>query len=350
MTRRVAAVGIPLVVGAAIAAGVLAFTGSDEPREGVATTLPEGFVPDYGGLSGSSTFASIEQLKEGWQTDFSRHTVPLKSFQRGGPGRDGIPAVRRAIVVPVDEVDFLPEDEPVLELVVNGRARAYPFGALLFHEIVNDRVGGVPVVVTFCPLCNTAIAFDGRVGGVTLTFGATGNLRNADLVMYDHQTESWWQQFGGEGVVGRHAGAALRRLPARGILWEEFKAEHPDGSVATSADALGLDLFYGENPYLGTLDPLQPSPFPAGNADDRRLPPSERVVLIEEGDDAVAVPFSLLEEKKEIEVALAGKALVVRLNGRTADVRDESGALVNFSEPFWFSVAAFRPGVVIVAE
>ena len=96
-----------------------------------------------------------------------------------------------------------------------GDARAYPLQILVWHELVNDRVGGIPVLVTFCPLCNTAIAFDRRVRGRTLGFGTTGNLRFADLVMYDRGTESWWQQFSGVALVGHYAGARLRQLPAR---------------------------------------------------------------------------------------------------------------------------------------
>ncbi len=85
----------------------------------------------------------------------------------------------------------------MIELTVGGETRAYPLQILIWHEIVNDELGGLPVAVTFCPLCNTAIAFDRRVEGRTLDFGTTGKLRHSDLVMYDRQTESWWQQFGG---------------------------------------------------------------------------------------------------------------------------------------------------------
>jgi len=303
-------------------------------------------APDYSRLSGSSMYADLAQLKRGWRTDFSRHSVPLSSFQRGGPGRDGIAAVEQPWIVPAGRVDFLPPEEPVLELVVRGEARAYPFGILLLHEIVNDRIAGVPVVVTFCPLCNTALAFDRRLAGRTLTFRVTGNLRNADLVMYDRQTESWWQQFGGEGLVGHYAGAKLRRLPSRSVLWRDFRREHPEGLVVT--DRADRSFLYGKNPYLGALDPRTPAPFPALGGDDRRLPPSERVVLIERGGRALAVPFSALAGKGAVDVEVSGVRLHVRLNGRTADVRDERGRLIAFSEPFWFAAASFRPDVELV--
>jgi hypothetical protein len=159
----------------------------------------------------------------GWKTDFSRHVVPLDQFQSGGPGKDGIPAIDEPRFVPVSRMDVVEPKEPVIELVVRGRARAYPIQILIWHEIVNDEVSGIPVAVTFCPLCNTSLVFERRVRGRTLDFGTTGNLRNSDLVMYDRQTESWWQQFGGAGLVGHYAGARLRVLPSRIVSWKQFR-------------------------------------------------------------------------------------------------------------------------------
>ncbi len=157
-----------------------------------------------------------------WQTNFARHTVPLSGFESGGPGKDGIPAIDNPTFETVAGTAYLTPREPVIELVVKGKARAYPIQILIWHEIVNDLVAGVPVAVTLCPLCNTALVFDRRVRGRRLDFGTTGNLRNSDLVMYDRQTETWWQQFGGAGVVGRYAGVRLRRVPGRIVAWSVF--------------------------------------------------------------------------------------------------------------------------------
>src|SRR5438128_7946001 len=175
--------------------------------------------------------AADPALTAGWKTDFSRHLVPLSQFQSGGPGKDGIPALDHPRFAPASAIDWLASREPVIELAVGRDVRAYPLQILVWHEIVNDRVGGIPVAVTFCPLCNTAIVFDRRVGGRTLSFGTTGNLRNSDLVMYDRQTESWWQQFGGEAIVGRYTGSRLAQLPARVVAWSAFRRAHPDGRV-----------------------------------------------------------------------------------------------------------------------
>jgi hypothetical protein len=298
----------------------------------------------------------------GWKTDFSRHVVPLDQFQSGGPGKDGIPAIDEPRFVPVSRMDVVEPKEPVIELVVRGRARAYPIQILIWHEIVNDEVSGIPVAVTFCPLCNTSLVFERRVRGRTLDFGTTGNLRNSDLVMYDRQTESWWQQFGGAGLVGHYAGARLRVLPSRIVSWKQFRQEHPRALVLSRET--GHSPPYGQNPYEG-YDEIASGPiFPTAHADDDRLSPKERVVFVQRGGEAIAVPFSTLRERRVVRVRVAGHRLVVRWRpgvasaldsplislGRdvgTAEVR-ENGRLVQFDQPFWFTVAAFRPDVKVI--
>jgi hypothetical protein len=145
------------------------------------------FIP--GLLPGSSMLWSLS-----WSnTDFSKMSVDPSEIISGGPRKDGIPSIDDPTFTPAAQVD-IPPTVPVISLQVNGEAKAYPLGILMSHEIVNDRIGGIPVTVTYCPLCNSAIVFDARLDGMELTFGTTGNLRNSDLVMYDRQTESWWQQ------------------------------------------------------------------------------------------------------------------------------------------------------------
>jgi Protein of unknown function (DUF3179) len=301
-------------------------------------------------------------ITAGWKTDFSKHSVPLSEFRSGGPGKDGIPAIDEPKFISVGVADFLEPQEPVIALELNGDARAYPIQILVWHEIVNDVVGGVPVAVTFCPLCHTAIVFDRRAVGRTLDFGTTGNLRNADLVMYDRQTESWWQQFGGRALVGELEGAELEQLPARIVAWRDFQDEHAGGKVLSRET--GHVRSYGENPYTG-YDDVDSSPFvPVRNSNDKRLPPKERVVFIERDGEAVAVPFSAIRRRKVVRLELGGNRLVVRWRPGVASPLDsaaiagghdvgaaevrENGRLVAFDEPFWFAVAAFRPDVRII--
>jgi Protein of unknown function (DUF3179) len=317
-------------------------------------------LPDVG--PGLGEASPRPNLRAGWETDFSKRSVSLGEFMSGGPGKDGIPAVDAPRFAAVEDADFLEDREPVIELVLDGDARGYPIQILIWHEIVNDAVADVPVAVTFCPLCNTAIVFDRRVDGQTLDFGTTGNLRNSDLVMYDRQTESWWQQFGGQALVGALTGAKLEHLPSRIVAWADFRREHRQGKVLSRET--GFSRPYGENPYVG-YDSVDSSPiFPTKNADDERLPPKERVVFIERGGEAVAVPFSSLRERKVVRVEVGGSRLIVRwrpgvsssldepeiATGRdtgAAEVR-EGGRLTRFDQPFWFAVAAFRPDARIV--
>lgn len=281
----------------------------------------------------------------GWKTNGQRQLVPLTEFRPGGPGRDGIPALTRPRVVPVASVRHLAANAPVIEVVVGGEARAYPLEVLVWHEIANDVLGGRPVAVTFCPLCNTALAFDPTVDGRVLEFGATGLLRNSDLVMYDRQTETWWQQFGGLGLIGDLAGTKLRRIPARIVRWDAFARAHPAATVV--GRETGYDRPYGTNPYPGYDDADSGPWFTAANEDDRRLRPKERVVFVEHADDAVAVPHTALRGGRTVRVRLGGRELTVRAARGGVDVRS-GGRTVAYTEPFWFAVAAFRPTVRIV--
>jgi Protein of unknown function (DUF3179) len=312
-----------------------------------------------GGGAGLRKRADLS-IERGWKTDFRKHAVPLGEFQEGGPGKDGIPALVRPSFESVSHVDWLRRREPVIELELNGEARAYPLQILTWHEIANDAIGGLPVAITFCPLCNTALVFDRRVDGRTLEFGTTGKLRNSDLVMYDRQTESWWQQFGGDGVVGEYTGTHLRQLPARIVAWGEFRRAHPEGRVLSRHT--GYSRPYGENPYAGYDDVSSPPFFPVSRS-DKRLPPKERVVLIERDSRAIAIPYSALAKRPVTRVTLAGHRLEIHYHrgvasaldsASVADGRDvgaaevlENGRPIPFSEPFWFAVAAFRPKVVL---
>jgi Protein of unknown function (DUF3179) len=184
------------------------------------------------------------------KTDFSRRTVELAEIESGGPPKDGIPAIDRPRFVGVPAARaWLKGKEPVIVLRMGRDARAYPLQILMYHEIVNDSVNGVPVAVTFCPLCNASIVFERRVGERVLDFGTTGRLRFSDLVMYDRQTESWWQQFTGRGIVGHYAGTGLKKIASEIVSFADFAAAHPTGLVLSRET--GYPRPYGRNPYTG---------------------------------------------------------------------------------------------------
>lgn len=261
---------------------------------------------------GAGAAAERDELtvsRAGWKTDFSRHSVPLGEFSAGGPPRDGIPPIDEPrFVSPADASRWLDGQEPVLVVERGATARAYPHQILIWHEIVNDVLAGVPIAATYCPLCNSAVVFDRRVGGRTLRLGTTGNLRHSDLVMWDDATESWWQQLTGEAVVGELTGERLRALPSETLSFADFRARHPDGEVL-SRDT-GYERDYGTNPYVGYDEP-DTQPFLLDGEADGRLPPKERVVSIIRGEEAAVVPFSRLRRRPVANVEVAGESLVV---------------------------------------
>jgi hypothetical protein len=247
--------------------------------------------------------------KEGWGTDFARYSVPLSEFASGGPGRDGIPPVDEPRFVSVAAAARLLDDrEPVLAVEVAGRARAYPHEILVWHEIVNDTLAGRPIAVSYCPLCNSSLVFDRRVVGRTLTFGTTGNLRNSDLVMWDRQTESWWQQLTGEAVVGELTGERLRVLESQTLSFADFGARYPGGEVLSRRT--GFERDYGRNPYEG-YDAPDEQPFLLAREADRRLPPKERVLSLIRAQRAVVVPFSSLARRPVVQLDFDGEPVVV---------------------------------------
>ncbi len=244
----------------------------------------------------------------GWKTDFSKHSVPLSEIMGGGPPRDGIPPIDHPKFQSVSQADWLASNEPVIAFSEGDDHRAYPLEVLIWHEIANDTVGGVPVVVTFCPLCNTAIALDRRVDGRVLDFGTTGNLRKSDLVMWDRQTESWWQQIAGEAIVGALTGKSLKLLPASIISWGDFKRAFPSGRVL-SKDT-GFDRPYGKNPYVG-YDNVGQRPFLYSGPIDGRLAAMERVVSVSFNGEDVAYPFGVLQKRRVISDKVGGRSVVV---------------------------------------
>ncbi len=239
--------------------------------------------------------ANPSYWKHEWpRTDFTKHSVAFDEIFSGGPPKDGIPSIDDPKFVPISEEKELTDTDPVIGLVINGVAKAYPLRILIWHEIVNDTIGGVPVSVTFCPLCNTAVVYDRRLDGKVLDFGTTGKLRNSDLVMYDRQTESWWQQFLGQGIIGEMNGKTLKALPARLESWANFKTRAPKGMVQVP-NSKGMRS-YGANPYSG-YDSLD-RPFLYSGEMPKNVAPLSRVVSTQDRTQAWSLDF--LRQKKVI--------------------------------------------------
>lgn len=225
-----------------------------------------------------TVLASPDIWRAEWtKTDFSRASVDFDEILSGGPPKDGIPALDGPRMVPVGRERRLDDREPVMVLELDGHTpRAWPIRYLTWHEIVNDEVGGVPVAVTFCPLCNAGIIFDRRLGGQVLSFGVSGKLRHSDMIMYDRQTESWWQQALGEGIVGAMTGRQLTQLPGWMESWGSFRARNPDGLVMDEPD---WPRSYGRNPYAGYDSLARPFLY-SGEMPPHGIEPLSRVVRV----------------------------------------------------------------------
>jgi len=274
-------------------------------------------INEDGIMIGDDRRDGLRRLTNSWNTDWTRHTISYDEVLSGGVSRDGIPSVDNPQFESIETAeDWLAATEPVIALEINGEARAYPLSILTRHEIVNDELNGVSVAVTFCPLCNSALVFDRTVGGEVYEFGVSGLLRNSDLIMYDRSTESLWQQFTGEGIVGEHAGDQLEFIPAPLVSFDEFKNGYPQGEVLSRDTGIYSPASYGRNPYQGyDTEGSRPFLFRDGSGAlkemDPRLAGLARVVGVNINDEQVAYPYSIISEVGAVNDTVGGQDIVV---------------------------------------
>ncbi len=299
-----------------------------------------------------ATMASADPKfwKHEWpRTDFTQSAVPFVEILSGGPPKDGIPALDAAQFLEVTDVDGLDPQEPVITVELAGqRPRAYPIRYLTWHEIVNDDIGGVPVAVTYCPLCNSALTFDRRVEDQVLSFGVSGKLRNSDMVMYDRQTESWWQQAIGQGIVGEMMGVTLTLLPSWMEPYGVYVDRNPDGLVMAQP---AFPRAYGRNPYVGYDQSVRPFLY-SGENPPHNINPLMRVVRVENS------AWTMERLRQEGEITEAGVRITWESGmaspldtgaipeGRDIGwvrVRDGSGQDVPHDVMFAFAFHAFHP-------
>ncbi|MHC4265023.1 MAG: DUF3179 domain-containing protein [Planctomycetota bacterium] len=245
----------------------------------------------------------------GLRTNTDKSLIDLKEIMSGGPGKDGIPALLNPKFVNLKKATgWLNPREPVVSLVIDNHARAYPLQILMWHEMVNDEVGGVPVLVTFCPLCYTAIAFDRTIDEQVEVFGVSGLLRQSNLLMYDKGTESLWQQVTGQAVVGDLIGKQLKPLAAQIISFEQFKSAYPEGLVLSRSTGYARD--YGRNPYVG-YDDISQRPYLFNGLPDERLRPMEKVIAISISETDKAYPYKVTQKERVINDIVAKQPLVI---------------------------------------
>lgn len=234
---------------------------------------------------------------EGWsQTDFSKSSVDFDTILSGGPPKDGIPSIDQPKFWLAKDIEGLEADEPIIGLTVNGETKAYPIRILTWHEIINDVIGGVPVAVTYCPLCNAAVVFERMVDGKPTEFGVSGKLRYSDMIMYDRNSESWWQQFTGEAIIGAALGTKLKILPSRTQSWSQFARKFPDSQVLVPNNVHTRQ--YGVNPYVKYDSALKPFLFTGEFPDD--IAPMTYVVAVQDIDEPFVVTLAKVREEKQL--------------------------------------------------
>src|SRR6056297_3259132 len=335
-----------LLVSAAMACGTGTTEKAEQPADRPASRPAAGPAAGPGGLIENPGPIPSGPLGE-FSTDFTRSTITFETILSGGPPKDGIPSIDSPTFISREAADqWIGPQEAVLVLRYEGRVRVYPLQILMWHEIVNDVIDGASVIVTYCPLCNTGVAFKGEIDGQSLDFGTNGRLRYSNLIMYDRQSETWWQQASGRGLIGEYAGRSLPMLPISILPWNEVlhsyggsksgPEEAADGelgnfytpenanekvTVEVLSKETGYSRPYGNNPYQG-YDTNSSAFLYAGPETPDEYETMERVLAVQVEDEERAFPFEQLKSEMVTEASIGGRRVVVFWQPGTASALD----------------------------
>lgn len=279
--------------------------------------------------------------------DTSDSSIPKRLIKNGGPGKDGIPSINRPRFITGSQADFLKNSDRILGVALDSEVKAYPIKILDRHEIVNDRFGDRAVVITYCPLCGSGMAFDADIGGPK-TFGVSGLLYNSDVLLFDRQTESLWSQIAMKAISGPMRGMKLSPIPTRLTTWEQWRNEFPNSTVLSNNQGIYRPAIYEQVVYPG-YEANDRIWFPVTSKSDA-LEPKARVIGLTIGDSSKAYPYSSLEaENGEVHDTLAGVAIRIEFDPRsnTATIYDESGNELPGFSMYWFAWYAFNPDTEI---
>ena len=272
--------------------------------------------------------------------DGTKYLVHPDDLLEGGPPKDGIPSIDIPEFIKAEQADWLGPEEKGAAVVHDGVKRFYPFRILVWHEMVNEKISGVPVLITYCPLCGSVIGFDRRVDGKELEFGVTGKLYNSNLVMYDRETQSYWTQIGGKAIVGELTGHELELFPVYTVSWEEWKRQHPDSEVLSRNT--GHSRPYERDPYESYYE--SESLMFEPDRIDRRLHPKTVVLGVKFNNSAKAYPESAVVKEGKISDRVGGVPVFLeRMPSGLVNITGENGETVAYERDFWFAWAAFNP-------
>jgi len=278
--------------------------------------------------------------------DLTQHSVALEDIHSGGPPRDGIPAIIHPHFVSVDDTTFLQENDRILGIQGKEEAKAYPVKIMNWHEIVNDSLEGMPIVITYCPLCGTGMGFTRNLQGDFTTFGVSGLLYQSDLLMYDHQTESLWSQIAMESVAGPRTGEKLDLLLLEHTSWGEWKKTHPQTLVLSTQT--GYTRAYDRDPYVGYAK-QEDLMFPISHVDPR-YHTKEWVLGVEVQGVFKAYPFSELTKGPElIHDTVNGELILIQFNraAYSAKALSSDGTPIPSLMAYWFAWSAFHPDTLV---
>lgn len=278
-------------------------------------------------------------LQTGLHTNTAKSEIPLNEILSGGPRKDGIPALFSPDFLPLSETHFLQKDDVGILVEINNEQKFYPYKILYWHEIINDTLGRKDILVTFCPLCGSALVFDPTVKGETLEFGVSGRLWQSNLLMYDKKTESLWSQILGKAVVGDLLGNEIDILPGDILTFEEIQSHFPSAQILS--DKTGFSRDYDHSPY-GNYEKNETIMFPVNN-EDKSYHPKELFLVVnmtDQSEKEVSLGFQysrlLAGEKGSLEIE-GKKITAIKNEDGTVSVRDETGKRIPHYMAMWFS-------------
>jgi hypothetical protein len=272
-----------------------------------------------------------------------KYIVDPNKIQSGGPPKDGIPSIDNPEYVAVEEADeWIQDNELVLAIIYKGVKRVYPLQILVWHEIVNDNIAGDPILITYCPLCGSGIAYERKINGEEVEFGTSGKLYNSNLVMYDRKTNSYWSQIDGLAIVGELTGTKLKAVSIDTVVWRDWKKVHADSEVL-SQDT-GFNRPYGRDPY-GSYYEDSFVFFPVEATDDR-VHPKTVIFGIEVDGKYKAYKEDDLIDAKVIEDTVNGVEIKIERDnaGIVKITNTDTGDEIVKERDFWFAWYAFHPG------
>lgn len=271
-----------------------------------------------------------------------KSTIDPSKILDGGPGKDGIPSIDKPKFTSIPEAgSWLKDKDLVMLVTLNNQTKAYPILIMNWHEIVNDRIGNTPILVSYCPLCGSGIVYRRVSDGEEVEFGVSGKLYNSDLLMYDRKTNTLWSQISGEAVLGQLAGKKLEQLEANLIDFKTLKDKYPQAQVLSRDTGFARD--YSRSPY-GDYDSSSQVYFPVEHTSDKVFP-KDRVIGIEVDGKFKAYRFDTLKQKKTLTDMLDNKEIRLTLDNSEMilvnDLTDKTE--INFINTYWFAWVAFHP-------